>query len=127
MGELAGILGIISAFVTPINLFLIFYIVWEFIQLNECLSIYVWAARYCVYTSMFDWQNYYKGKLTPDEILELKAWEYHHVRDRNGHYYSRRTLIRYLKRHQDSEHISIFGLQSRSDGKEIGEEKLRNE
>lgn len=127
MGELAGVMGIISAFAVAIDLFLGFYIWWQYLKLNEVLSIYVWAARYGVYTSMFDWQNYYAGKLTPDEILELKGWEYQHVRDKDGNYYSRRMIIQFLKRHQDSEHLTIFGMKSRTDGKEIGEEKIRKD
>jgi len=44
MGELAGIMGIISAFAVAVDLFLGFYIWWQYLKLNEVLSIYVWAA-----------------------------------------------------------------------------------
>lgn len=125
MGELAGILMIISAFATAINLFLIFYIIWEKIKLNECLSIYVWAARESVYASMDQWQELYGGKLTPEQILQIKAFEYNHTKDHNKKPYSKRDLLKYFKTHPDTEHINIFGYGTRSDGKPVGETKYR--
>lgn len=127
MGELAGIISIIGTFALCVAIFLGFFIWYQYIKLNECLSIYVWAARYGIYTTMIDWQNVYNGKLTPKEILELKAWEWHHVRDKNGRYYSRRWLLQFLKRHNDSDHLSVFGIKNRADGKDIGSEKIRHD
>lgn len=127
MGELAGILGIISAFAVSVDLFLIFYIWWEYIKLNEVLSIYLWAAREGVYSSMKDFVDYYNGELKPSQIIELKAYEWQHVKNRNGKYYSKRPILQFLKRHEDSDHLSIYGFRTRTDGKDIGEEKLRTD